>query len=82
MDLKQYKTEQLFNILPENLIIYKDSGLWNIEDDNQNELYHQELNEELKNFIIRAILDFRKKIYNESMEYDICMCNADNSYCL
>ena len=66
--LEELKTEQLLNILPENLIIVKDSGLWNIcEDDiSMNELYHQGINEHFKDFIIRVLIDSQNDIrYSE-----------------
>ena len=83
MDLAKLLTDQLLNILPENLAIYKDSGSWNIySDDMKEELYHQELNENLKQFLLRVIYDLQKKEYNESLEYDVCMSISDRSYCL
>ena len=81
--LSNLKTEQLLNILPENLILVKDSGLWNIcEDDiSMNELYHQGINEHFKDFIIRALNDFQKDTrYSECINYDICLSSSDNSY--
>lgn len=83
--LSKLKTEQLLNILPENLILIKDSGLWNICEENQNmtELFHQGINEHFKDFIIKALIDFRNdKKYSERINYDICLSSSDISYCL
>lgn len=71
--LEKLKTEQLLNILPENLYIVKDSGLWSIYEDStnditMNDLYHQEINEDLRSFLIRVISCIRKEEYNESLE--------------
>jgi len=81
--LKKLSTEQLMNCFPENLLFYKDSGSWNIcEDDiSINELYHQKLNEDFRDFLIRALSDIRKKEYNESIEIDICLSVSDASNC-
>ena len=85
--LEKLKTEQLFNILPENLFIVKDSGLWGIYEDSanditMNDLYHQKINEDLRSFLIRVISDIRKQGYNESLEIDLCLAVSDSSHCL
>ena len=83
--LSNLKTEQLLNILPENLIIAKDSGSWNICEDNANmdELYHQDINESFRHFIIRSLIDFLKKtVHNERLNYDICLSSSDSFYCV
>lgn len=83
--LKKLKTEQLFNILPENLYILKDGGLWGIYEDSanditMNDLYHQKLNENLREFLIRVISEIRKEEFNASLEIDLCISVSDDSY--
>lgn len=75
IDLNKLKTENLLNLLPENMQIYKDSGRWNITDhEDEDDFYHsyQKLNETFKDFIIRTLKEMIKyKDYKESIESKI-----------
>jgi hypothetical protein len=47
--------EQMLMDLPENRPLYKDSGLWQIRNDDMEEvLYQQDVNEDFSAFIFRA----------------------------
>ena len=47
---------------PENLPLYKDSGLWQVRSDNMEDvLFQQELNEEFSEFIERVINNIAEK---------------------
>ena len=75
--LNKLELDALLNCLPENIPIYKDSGLWNIYDGDQfkNELYHQGLNEPLKEFIIRSILGMMnsEEVETDSLKIDLAL---------
>ena len=73
MDLDTFTVEQLIQCLPENAPLYKDSGLWQILDDDTNEpVAYQHANENLKQFLIRHIEHLRA-FGNESLEVDLAV---------
>ena len=54
MDYENIPTEHLLDSLPQNIPLYKDSGLWMFRaDDMEDVLCQQEVNESLRNFVIR-----------------------------
>ena len=56
-ELRQFKLEHILNGFPENYAIYKDSGIWNIIDDSDEWIATQRVDESLKAFLVRFIVE-------------------------
>lgn len=53
IDLRRVDTRTIIECLPENRALYKDSGLWNVLDDEDNPICEQGVNETFRDFIVR-----------------------------
>jgi hypothetical protein len=69
IDFKYIPTEDILDSFPENLSLYKDSGLWTIRDDDDNVLEYQGIHETLRDFLI----SYAKKIMREDEEVRISL---------
>jgi len=75
-DYTTFSTQDLIDALPENRPLYKDSGLWQVRSDNMEEvLFEQEVNESLREFIIRYHDSLRD---DESVQVDLACKQIDS----
>lgn len=59
MNYEEIPTEHLLDSLPQNIPLYKDSGLWMFRsDDMEDVLCCQEVNESFREFVIRYFKGF------------------------
>lgn len=54
--LYEYTTDELISAFPENIILYKDSGAWQVRtDDMEDVIYSQSINESFKEFLAMSM---------------------------
>lgn len=67
--LLSYTTEKLIDCLPENVVLYKDSGMWQfMSDDMERVLLHQEPADTFRSFIFRYIETLGDRAISEILQ--------------
>ncbi len=76
-DLRRIDTADIINCLPQNNMMYKDSGLWGIYvEEGESLIIEQDSREPFRDFIIRYVLHLRSTLnyeQREEMETDLCV---------